>query len=68
MQQEIRRPEGYVTKNEAAAKLGISVKTLDRRMQTEELLARVLRIGRKVWLRATDVDAYFKVAQERGYI
>ncbi len=68
MDQVTRRPPGYVTRAEAAEQLGISEKTLERRMKTENALARVLRIGRRVWLLASDVDAYFQRSQERGYL
>lgn len=63
-----KNPPGYLSKAEAAERLGISVKTLDRRMKTEQLLSRVLRKGRQVFLRIEDVQAYFRHGQERGFI
>ena len=63
-----RRPPGYMTKTEAAEHLGISEKTLERRLKTEAQLARVLRIGRRVWLLASDVESYFRKSEQRGYI
>jgi predicted site-specific integrase-resolvase len=64
----IRRPPGYLTKDEAAERLGMSVKTLDRRMKTEPVLRRVMRKGQRVLLLESAVEAYFKLAQERGSI
>lgn len=61
-------PPGYLSKAEAARRLGISVKTLDRRMKTESLLSRVLRKGRQVFLPADVVEEYFRHGQQRGYI
>lgn len=63
-----RRPPGYLTRAESAEYLGISEKTLERRMKSEQFVARVLRVGRRVWLLASDVEAYFRLGQERGYI
>ena len=63
-----RRPPGYLSKAEAADRLGISEKTLDRRMRAEDFAARVLRVGKRVWVLASDVDAYFRRGQERGYL
>lgn len=61
-------PPGYLSKAEAARRLGISVKTLDRRMKTESHLARVLRKGRQVFLPEKDVMEYFRFGEQRGYI
>ncbi len=61
-------PEGYCSKAEAARRLGISEKTLDRRRQAEPLLANVLCIGRRVLLPIRDVEAYFHLCQQRGYV
>lgn len=61
-------PPGYLSKAEAAQRLGVSVKTLDRRMRTEKLLTNVLRKGRQVFLPIEALDAYFRLGQERGYI
>ena len=68
MSHMLRRPPGYLTKAEAAERLGFSQKTLDRRMKTEPCLARALRIGQRVWLREDDISAYFKRSQDRGYL
>jgi len=68
MANRIYSPPGYWTKAQAAQRLGMSTKTLERRMKTERLLSRVLRKGRQVWLRTQDVDAYFRLGEERGYI
>lgn len=68
MARMIRRPPGYVSKAEAAERLGISEKTLERRMKAEDLGARVLRVGRRVFLLAADVEAHFRLGQERGDI
>ena len=68
MKQVTRRPPGYITRAEAAEKLGISEKTLERRMKTEKALARVLRVGRRIWLLKSDVKAHFDRSEERGYI
>lgn len=68
---EMRRmhcPPGYLSKADAAQRLGVSVKTLDRRMRTEELLSNVMRKGRQVFLPIAALDAYFRLGQERGYI
>jgi len=64
----IHRPPGFLTKTEAAERLGMSSKTLERRIKTEELLSRVVRKGRQVFLSERDVEAYFARGIERGYI
>ena len=61
-------PPGYLSKKQAAERLGICVKTLDRRLKTQQLVAAVLRKGRQVYLSARDIEAYFRNGQERGYI
>lgn len=61
-------PEGYLTKAEAAARLGMSTKTLERRMKTEPLLQRVLRKGRQLLFPADAISAYFQLAEERGQL
>lgn len=66
MSVSLHRPPGYVTKAEAADRLGMSTKTLERRIRTEPVLGRILRKGKQVWLRVQDVEAYFRLAQERG--
>ena len=68
MSRSDRRPPGYVTKTEAADRLGVSERTVDRRQRKEEWLTRVLRVGRRVWLRAADVEAYFRLSVERGHL
>lgn len=68
MEQRRHQPPGYLSKAEAAERLGISTKTLERRLKTEPTLARVLRKGRQVFLPVQDVEAYFRRVQERGYI
>jgi len=64
----MRRPAGFLTKAEAAERLGMSTKTLERRMKREELLSRVVRIGKRVLLPEKNVEAYLKRAVERGYL
>lgn len=64
----IRRPDGYVSKSEAADRLGISEKTLERRIKGGEMRAKLLLAGRRVWLLASDVEAYFTLCRQRGYV
>ena len=66
MARMIRRPPGYVSKAEAAERLGISEKTLERRMKAEDLGARVLRVGRRVFLLAADVEAHSVLVKSGG--
>lgn len=61
-------PAGYLSKADAAAKLGVSEKTLDRRLKAGDLVAATLVAGRRLWLKAADVEAYFRLVQERGYV
>lgn len=61
-------PPGFLSKSQAAQRLGVSTKTLERRMKTEPLLSRVLRKGRQVFLSVDDVEAYFRLGRERGFI
>lgn len=61
-------PPGYMSKAEAAKRLGISTKTLDRRIKTEPILSGILRKGRQVFLRAESVEAFFELCEERGQI
>lgn len=61
-------PPGYLTKADAARRLGVCLKTLERRMKTEPVLSDVLRKGRQIFFRERDVEAYYKLAQQRGYI
>lgn len=63
-----RRPEGYLTKSEAADRLGISEKTLDRRIKAGEMCTKLLLAGRRVWVLARDVDSYFVICKQRGYV
>ena len=68
MNHDVRRPRGYISKSDAARVMGISVKTLDRRMALGECRIRTLRIGTRVWLLESDVERYFAECQERGYL
>ena len=62
------RPEGHYSKQEAAAKVGICTRTLDRRRKLEGVLPRVLKAGRNLWFPVSDVEAYIKLTRERGYV
>jgi len=68
MSRTIHVPPGYLTKVQAAARLGMSTKTLDRRMKTEQLLQDFIRKGRQIFLRDVAVEAYYQHSQDRGYI
>ncbi len=68
MSRNTPRPPGYVSKAETAERLGISVKTLDRRMKMEGILGRVLRKGRQLWFPLQEVEAFFELCQRRGRI
>lgn len=61
-------PPGYLSKSEAAERLGMSVKTLDRRRMTEPTFGRELRKGRQVFLSVQGVEAYARLSRERGYL
>lgn len=61
-----RCPPGYITKAEAAERLGVSTKTLDRRRKSEDSLSRTLLKGRQVLFLVSDVEAYFKCCKARG--
>ncbi|GJM17941.1 MAG: hypothetical protein DHS20C14_01540 [Phycisphaeraceae bacterium] len=61
-------PPGYLTKTDAAQRLGMCLKTLERRMKTEPVLSQVLRKGRQVFFSERAVEAYYKLAQQRGYL
>lgn len=62
------RPEGHYNKQETAAKVGICIRTLDRRRALEEILPHVLKAGRNIWFPEHDVEAYIKLTRERGYV
>lgn len=61
-------PPGYLSKIEAAQRIGFSTKTLDRRIKSEPLLSEVLRKGRQVFLPIAAVEAYFEMCQKRGHL
>ena len=61
-------PPGYMTKAEAAERLGISTKTLDRRRKFEDSFGSVLLKGRQVLFPISDVEAYFELCKQRGRI
>lgn len=61
-------PPGYLSKVDAAERLGISTKTLDRRIKTEPVLSGILRKGRQVFLPVEAVDSFFEICRERGRI
>ncbi len=61
-------PPGYLSKAQAAKRLGISIKTLDRRRQTEPTLDAELNKGGQLLFREPVIEAYFRLCKERGYI
>lgn len=57
MNDQLNRPRGYVAKEEATERLGVGVKTIDRRLKTEPILAAdCLRAGRRLWIAETCVE------------
>lgn len=65
-----RVPPGYLSKSQAAERLGMSTKTLDRRTKTEPALGRVTRKGRQggqVLFPIEVVEAYAQLAEKRGH-
>ena len=67
MNKLFRRPRGYITKKEFADLLGVEVKTIDRRLKTEPMLAKVkLRSGQRVWIPEERANAYFEYSKRRG--
>lgn len=64
-----RGPPGYLSKEQAAKRLGVGVKTLDRRLKTEPILsADCLRAGRRLWIAEICVERFFDCARKRGRI
>lgn len=62
-------PPGYLSKAEAAERLGISTKTLDRRRSKEPLLkANELRKGNQVFFPHAAIAEFFELCQKRGHI
>ncbi|MGP1346814.1 MAG: hypothetical protein ACTS3F_09150 [Phycisphaerales bacterium] len=64
----INRPQNHLSKQEAAARLGVCTRTLDRRRAIEGALPRVLKAGRNLWFPERDVESYVKLTRERGYV
>jgi len=65
----MKGPPGYLSKEQAAARLGVGVKTLDRRLKTEPMLANAtIRAGRRLWIAEERVRRFFDHAQQRGCI
>lgn len=64
----LNRPAGHFTKQEAAEKLGVCPRTLDRRRALEGVLPRFLKAGRNLWFPERDVEAYVKLTRDRGYV
>lgn len=61
-------PPGFMSKVQAALRLGMSTKTLDRRLKTEPLLRDLIRKGKQIFIRETAVEAYYQHSQERGHL
>lgn len=62
-------PPEYLSKEQASAKLGVCVKTLDRRMRTEPYLAEnCIRAGKRLWLHKESVERFFLFAKKRGRV
>lgn len=61
-------PPGYLSKAQAADRLGISTKTLDRRRKTEPHLESDMSKGGQVLFREPVIEAYWRLSKERGYI
>jgi len=61
-------PPGYLSKRQAAERLGVSTKTVDRRLKLGDLHVKILRIGRSTWLLESDVEQYFAACKQRGYL
>lgn len=65
----MHRPPGYITKEEAAQRLGVGVKTIDRRLKSEPLLSEaVLKAGRRLWIAEYCVARFFEYAKKRGCV
>ncbi|MFG0242215.1 MAG: hypothetical protein ACF8R9_05445 [Phycisphaerales bacterium JB054] len=63
-----RRPSGYLTRPESAERIGVCEKTVIRRMKAKDMVVQVLKVGNRIWLRASDVDDFIRLTRERGYI
>lgn len=62
-------PPGYLSKEQAAERLGVGVKTLDRRLKTEPILAAdCIKAGRRLWIAEICVERFFEYARKRGWI
>lgn len=61
-------PAGFMTKYEAAERLGLSTKTLDRRRKSEPLLQQTLRKGNQVLFREAVIQRYFALCEQRGHL
>lgn len=62
-------PPGYLSKEQAAERLGVGVKTLDRRLKSEPILSSdCIRAGRRLWIAESCVDRFFEFARNRGWI
>jgi predicted site-specific integrase-resolvase len=59
---------GYLTKKQAAAKLGVSPKTLERRIKQEGILADAIKKGQEWLYPESSVQAHFAACKRRGYI
>jgi hypothetical protein len=65
----IQNPFGFIAKLELAIRLGVCVKTVNRRLKTEPTLARAtMRAGRKVWINEMHANAYYELCKKRGYV
>lgn len=65
----LNHPPGYLTKEETAKRLGVGVKTVDRRLKTEPILsADILKAGRRIYIAEYCVIRFFEHARKRGWI
>lgn len=62
------RLQGYLTKQEVAARFGVDDKTIDRRRKTDPLLKGWIKVGKRVWFPQEAVEQYFRHVQQRGYL
>ena len=53
-----------LTRDEAAARLRVSLRTLERLMASGQI--RVVKIGRRTLIKGTEVDAYVAAASRRA--
>ncbi|MGV6815364.1 MAG: hypothetical protein ACWA5W_10225 [Phycisphaerales bacterium] len=64
----MNRLEGYLTKEEVAARFGVDEKTVDRRRKTEPLLRDCVKAGKRIWFPEQMVERYLEYALKRGWV